>query len=212
VVQEQIADQLRPATQRIRERRPTDVVARVLQADLDNVRRTLEELDPDELVAAVDLLADRRHRVFVLASEISGAAGRLLLTHLDQLREGVATIGGSPLQVARDVVDVEPDDVVVAIDVRRYERWLLEALDAVHGRGARIIALTDSHHSPLARRAQHTFVVQARGIGPFDSGVGAVTLVHALGAELAARLRRSATGRLDAIEAVWRAGDHLVDG
>jgi DNA-binding MurR/RpiR family transcriptional regulator len=210
-VQEEIADQLRPATQRIRERQPSDVIGRAVQADLDNVRQTIDEIDPGDFQAAIELLADRRHRVFVLASEISGAAGLLLATQLDQLREGVSTIGGSPLQVARDVVRIEPDDIVVALDVRRYERWLLEALDAAHERGARVIALTDSRLSPLAARAKLSFVLSARGVGPFDSAVGAAALVHAIGAALAARLRRSATGRLDAIEAAWNTGSHLID-
>jgi DNA-binding MurR/RpiR family transcriptional regulator len=212
VVQEEIADQLRPATQRIRERQPSDVVGRALQADLDNVRRTIDDIDPAELQAAIELLADRRHKLFVLASEISGATGRALATQLDQLREGVSTIGGSPLQVARELVRVDADDVVVVMDVRRYERWLLDALEHAHQRGARVIALTDSRLSPLATRAKHTFVLHARGVGPFDSSAGAAALVHAITAALAARLRRSATGRLDAIESAWNQGDHLVDG
>lgn len=211
-VQEEIADRLRPATQRIRERRPTDVLGQVLAADLDNVRQTLEAVDAAEFQAAVELLADRRVSVFVLASTMSGPVGTALASQLDLLRDGVVAIGGSPLQVARDLVRVQPDDVVVAIDVRRYERWVLDALERVHGRGARVIALTDSRLSPLAAGAKHTFVSDARGVGPFDSAVGALTLVHAFGAAVAARLRRSATGRLDAVEAAWNHGTHLVDG
>lgn len=211
-VQEEIADQLRPATQRIRERQPSDVVGRALQADLDNVRRTIDDLDPAELQATIELLADRRHKVFVLASEISGATGLALATQLDHLREDVSTIGGSPLQVSRELVRVEADDIVVVMDVRRYERWLLEALERAHERGARVIAITDSRLSPLAARAKHTFVVHARGVGPFDSSTGAAALVHAITAALAARLRRSATGRLDAIESEWNRNSHLVDG
>ena len=209
-VQDEIADQLRPATERIRERPPSDVVGRALQADLDNVRRTIEDIDPAEFQAAIELLADRRHQVFVLASEISGAAGAALTAQLDQLRDGVSGIGGSPLQVARDLVRIEPDDIVVVIDVRRYERWLLEALDEALERGARVIAFSDSRLSPLAARAKHTFILHARGVGPFDSSAGAAALVHACTAALAARLRRSAVGRLDAIESAWNRGDHLV--
>lgn len=211
-VQEEIADQLRPATQRIRERPPSDVIGRALQADLDNVRRTIDEIDPAELQAAIELLADRRHKVFVLASEISGFAGLALATQLDLLREGVVTIGGSPLEVARGLVRVEPDDIVIVLDARRYERWLLEALETALERGARVIALTDSRLSPLAAGAKHVFVLHARGVGPFDSSAGAAALVHTITAALAARLRRSATGRLDAIESAWNRGDHLVDG
>lgn len=210
-VQEEIADQLRPATQRIRERAPSDVLGRTLAADLDNVRSTLGEIEPADFRTAVELLADRRRRVFVIASEVSGAPGRLLAGQLDLLREGVYEITGTPVKVSRDLVRIEPSDVVVVFDLRRYERWLLEATARAADTGATLVALTDGHLSPLAERAELTFVVAARGVGPFDSAVGAISLVHALTAAVAARLRRSATGRLDAVEASWRAGTDLVE-
>ena len=209
-VQEEIADQLRPATQRIRERPPSDVLGRTLAADLDNVRTTLSEVDSTDFRNAVELLSDRRRRVFVLASEISDSAGHLLAAQLDLLRDGVSEINGTPVRVSRDLVRVEPADVVIVFDLRRYERWLLEATARAAETGATLIALTDGRLSPLAERAEITFVVAARGVGPFDSAVGAISLAQALVAAVAARLRRSATGRLDAVEAGWHAGNDLV--
>jgi DNA-binding MurR/RpiR family transcriptional regulator len=210
-VQEEIADQLRPATQRIRERPLSDVIGRALAADLDNVRTTLGEVEPDDFRTAIDLLSDRRRQVFVIASEVSGGAGRLLAGQLDLLRDGVHEIHGTPVKVSRDLVRIEPDDVVVVVDHRRYERWVLEATARAAETGATLIALTDGRLSPLAERSAITFVVAARGVGPFDSAVGAMSLVHALIAAVAARLRRSATGRLDAVEDSWRAGTDLVE-
>jgi DNA-binding MurR/RpiR family transcriptional regulator len=210
-VQEEIADQLRPATQRIRERPLSDVLGRTLAADLENVRTTLGEVEPADFRTAVELLADRRRRLFVISSEVSGGAGRLLAGQLDLLRDGVAEITGTPVRVSRDLVRIEPADVVVVFDLRRYERWLLEATARAADTGATLIALTDGRLSPLAERAALTFVVAARGVGPFDSAVGAMSLVHALVAAVAARLRRSATGRLDAVEASWRDGTDLVE-
>jgi DNA-binding MurR/RpiR family transcriptional regulator len=209
-VQEEIADQLRPATQRIRERPLSDVIGRALAADLDNVRATLGEVEPADFRTAIDLLCDRRRRVFVIASEVSGGAGRLLAGQLDLLRDGVYEITGTPVKVSRDLVRIEPHDVVVVVDLRRYERWVLEAMARAADTGATLIALTDGRLSPLAERAELTFVIAARGVGPFDSVVGATSLVHALIAAVAARLRRSATGRLDALEESWRAGTDLV--
>jgi DNA-binding MurR/RpiR family transcriptional regulator len=210
-VQEEIADQLRPATQRIRERPLSDVIGRTLAADLENVRNTLGEVEPADFRTAVDLLSDRRRRVFVIASEVSGGAGRLLAGQLDLLRDGVSEISGTPVKVSRELVRIEPHDVVVVVDHRRYERWVLEATARAADTGATLVALTDGRLSPLAERAEITFVVAARGVGPFDSAVGATSLVHALIAAVAARLRRSATGRLDAVEESWRAGTDLVE-
>ena len=111
---------------------------------------------------------------------MSGGAGRLLAGQLDLLRDGVYEITGTPVKVSRDLVRVEPADVVVVFDLRRYERWVLEATARAADTGATLIALTDGRLSPLAERAEITFVVAARGVGPFDSTVGAISLVHAL--------------------------------
>jgi DNA-binding MurR/RpiR family transcriptional regulator len=59
--------------------------------------------------------------------------------------------------------------------------------------------------------ANRSFVVSARGAGPFDSQVGTLALVQSLVTGVASRLRKSATERLDAIEEAWRTGDELVE-
>lgn len=210
-VQEEIADALRPATERIRERPPSDVLSRTLHADLDNVRSTLEAVDPEVLRATVELLADRRRAVHVLAGEFSRGVGQLFVTQLDLLRDRVELLHGSPVRVSRQVAAVAHDDVVVAVDHRRYERWVLESVARLAGTGAVIVAITDSAFSPLAAAAKHTFVVSARSAGPFDSHAGTVALVDALIAGVATRLRRSATERLDAVEAAWSDARDLVE-
>ena len=207
----EIADALRPATARIRERPPSDVVGQVLATDLENVRSTLDAVDREAFDGAVALLGDRRRRVFVLAGEIARGAGIAFVTQLDLLREGVVVLGGSPVRVARQLAELEPGDLVVAIEHRRYERWLLDALERARAGGAELIALTDRSLSPIATDARHVFVVAARGVGPFDSHTATMALLHALAAGVAARLRRSATARLDAIEHAWSAGNELVD-
>ncbi len=211
VAQTEIVDALRPATTRIRERPPSNVVAQVLAADVENVRATLEAVDVDAFQGAVALLADRRRRVFVLAGEIARGAGIALGTQLDLLREGVVVLGGSPARVARQIAELVPGDVVIVIEHRRYERWLLDVLARARDAGAEVLALTDRSLSPIATGARHVFVVAARGVGPFDSYTATMALVHALAAGVAARLRRSATARLDAIEHAWSAGNELID-
>ena len=120
----------------------------------------------------------------------------------------LAAITGTLLAVARQLERNERGDVVLVLEVRRYERWVVDALDAARERAA-VVAITDSVVAPVADGAKATFVVDAAGPGPFDSHVAALALGNALVAEVAARLRRTATPRLDAVEAVT--SDLLVD-
>jgi DNA-binding MurR/RpiR family transcriptional regulator len=74
------------------------------------------------------------------------------------------------------------------------------------------VALTDSALSPLASGAAVSFTASVTGAGPFDSHMGLLALANALLAGVAARLRRSATDRLDEVESAWRAAGALTDG
>jgi DNA-binding MurR/RpiR family transcriptional regulator len=161
---------------------------------------------------AVGLLADRRRAIRVVAGSAQDGVGRLLLDDLDLLRPGVVRVSGSPVAVASRLAHTRPGDVLVAIDLRRYERWVLDATAATVAQGGLVVALTDSRLSPLARPAEVAFVATAEGAGPFDSHIGTLALANALVTGVAAKLRRSATDRLDRVEVAWQSAGALTEG
>lgn len=191
---------LRPATERIREARKGDVLAETAEREATNVHRTLAAVDPGDFDRAVKLLADSRHDVYVVAGDAVSGIGSFLADGLALLRPGVQRIHGAAPSVARDLAHIRPGDVAVALEVRRYERWLLDSTSAAVARGAALLSITDSVLSPLAPSASATFVVTAEGAGPFDSHVGTLALVNAMVSGVARRLRRAATDRLDRVE------------
>jgi DNA-binding MurR/RpiR family transcriptional regulator len=210
-VQDELAHRLRPAAERIRERQPSEVVARSMSLELDNVQGTLEGVDRDRFVDAIDRLSDRKARVFVLAGVSVRGIGMVLADDLAMLRPGVELITDGDVQAARRLADVEPADILVVCDFRRYERWVLQATGRVRELGCYVVSLTDSTLSPLADLSDATFVVQAQGTGPFDSHVGTLALVNTLVAGVAAKVQAPATARLDRIEAAWRDAASLID-
>jgi DNA-binding MurR/RpiR family transcriptional regulator len=209
-VQSELARQLGPARDRIRQRPPTDFLARVQAAEQDNVVRTLHGIAAPTLERSINRLADRHHQVWVLAGEMTAPIGSVLAGQLAQLREGVTILDGSEVAVSRSLAGLVPGDTLVAIDIRRYERSLVGLARWAAERGAAIIAVTDSPLSPLVAGASEAFFIAAQGVGPFDSVTGGIALANVLSAGVAARLRQSAPARLDAIEAAWSAVGALV--
>lgn len=227
-VQLEFGQQLRPAVERIRGAVPNtraEVVARTLQAEIDNVERTLRAIEPRMFDQAVTLLSHRSRPVRILAGEAEAGVGAMLATGLGLLRPDVALVEGSDVAVARQLAQAQAQTtgtgtppqrrtrlVLVAIDLRRYERWVVDhTRRAAEAHQAEVIALTDSLLSPLAESATVAFTVQAEGAGPFDSHVGTLALVNALVTGVAGRLRRSAAARLGAVEAAWRSSEALLD-
>ena len=127
------------------------------------------------------------------------------------LRPGVSLVSGSPVEVAARTADLGNGDVVVAIDLRRYDGALIDAVGAVAEAGATVVAITDSVLSPLAALADATLVAAVEGAGPFESHLGVLAIGNALVAGVAARLRRSAMERIDGVEDAWRAVGAVVD-
>jgi DNA-binding MurR/RpiR family transcriptional regulator len=212
-VRDELARRLRPASERIRRPAPGDVLGAALAVEMANVATTLEGVDRATFDRAVRLLSGRdQGRVLVLAGDASAGVASLFANELSMLRPGVVVAGGSEVRVARVLADVGPSDVVVVIDLARYDRAVLEAAGRAAERGAVLVALTDSALSPLTAGAAVSFTASVTGAGPFDSHVGLLALANALLAGVAARLRRSATDRLDQVESAWRAAGALTDG
>jgi DNA-binding MurR/RpiR family transcriptional regulator len=202
-VQSELARQLGPARDRIRQRLPTDFLARVQAAEEDNVLQTLHRISTSALERSIARLADRHRRVWVLPAEMTTPVGLVLASQLSQLREGVTLLQGSEVAVSRALAGLEPMDTLISIDIRRYERSVVGLTKWAADQGAAVIAVTDSPLSPLGASASETFFISARGVGPFDSVTGGIALANVLIAGVAARLRQSARARLDTTEAAW---------
>lgn len=220
-VRSEMTRRLRPASERLR-RTPADVGAgdvldRALRCELANVAGTLEGVDPERFAAAVALLArsgSRRRaaaRLFILSGEASAGIAALVAGELGLLRDGVTCVNGSAVRVESALAGAGPDDILVVIDLSRYDRALVEATGRARARGVPVLAVTDSALSPMAASAAVAFTFGDQGAGPFDSHVGALALFNALIAALADRLRAHATERLDRVEGAWRSAGALVD-
>jgi DNA-binding MurR/RpiR family transcriptional regulator len=211
-VQAELAHRLRPAAERIRQPVAADVVGRTMATELDNVQSTLEQADREAFDRAVAALSSRTARVAVLSGEASAGIAHQAVGELSLLREGVELVVGTEVAVVRALALLGPGDTCLVIDLRRYDRWVLDAARLAGERGVTLIALTDSALSPLALEADASFTVVAASAGPFDSHVATLALLNAIVAAVADRLRTSATDRLDRIEAAWRSTGALIDG
>ena len=211
--QAELTGALEPAATRIRRTASgrDDPLGRAALTEVANVEATLRAVDPAAFATAVRLLGDRRRRVLVLAGDAEVGIAATAATQLAQLRDGVEVLAGSPTAVTARIALAGATDVVLAVDVRRYDAWVLDALAGRRDAGAAVVAVTDGPLSPLAVGAAAAFGVTAEGAGPFDSHVGTLALLHALVAGVADRLRGSAADRLDRIEAAWTETKTLRD-
>jgi DNA-binding MurR/RpiR family transcriptional regulator len=93
------------------------------------------------------------------------------------------------------------DDVVFAVSVAPYTRLTVQAAEYARLRGAAVVALTDSAHSPLALLADEVIVVRTETPSFFHSMTPAFAAVECLGALMTARKGQAALDAIKAAEA-----------
>lgn len=210
-IQADLSAQLRPAAERIHEETSASVAAHA-QAELVNVRSSLAAVGDAALAELVGRLADLDRPVLVVSGDASAGVCRQFVGQLAQLRPGVAMVEGNDVAVDRQLALAAPSSTAILVDLRRYERWVLDTHARIHAKGIWSAGLTDSVLSPIAQRADATFLVTAGAVGPFDSHVGTLAVLNLITTTVATALRSTAADRLDAIEAAWTSTGALTDG
>jgi DNA-binding MurR/RpiR family transcriptional regulator len=179
-----------------------NAAAASLQRDLQTLHTLADELDHAALGRAADLV-EKASRVFVRGARSSEAVAGFLALSLGQMRPGVAALGG--LDTLPDAIaDVGHTDVLIAVALPRYTQSTVTVARFFSQHGAPIIAVTDSHRSPLARVAEVLLPVPYEGVSFFNSNVAATALANALLATLAGRRHGPIHRRLERREVVWR--------
>ena len=203
-VQRELTAQLRPAVERIRHATAEDTLTQVTHQEVENLQATLLAADRPSFEEAIDLLSDIQRSVTVCPGDGSRGIGYLLGDQLLALRDRVNVADGGAVRLGRELSPLGAGDVLVLLDVRRYDKTIVDAAVLGRSRSASIISLTDSRLGPVARMSDCAFVVHAGAIGPFDSQIGTLALVNALIAAVAHRLRAQAAPRLDRTEQAWQ--------
>lgn len=211
LVQRDLVASLGPAAERIHELDPQDPAHPHGATEIGNVEATLAAVRPEALEAVTVLLADRELSILVAASESAGGVATQFAGDLAGLRPAVERLDGNEVAVFRQLAVAGERGVLLAVDVARYDRWLLAAFEAAGEAGCARIALTDSILSPLAELADHVFTISVDSTTPFESHVGTLALMNRIVLSVADRLRPSATERLARIERAWRDGGALSD-
>jgi DNA-binding MurR/RpiR family transcriptional regulator len=173
------------------------VARRMMETTNENINRLFGANDLDQLNRAADLLASAP------ACYVMGiGALHWMSTYLQYLGRAVLPQMRVPRangnSLIEGIIAVEAGDVMLIMSVSPYAKPMVEAAQFARSRGAKVVAITDSHGSPLALAADIIFVVGAETPQFYPSMIGVVALIEMIVALIvskgdAATLERIAT-------------------
>jgi DNA-binding MurR/RpiR family transcriptional regulator len=169
------------------------------ERDLENLRRTYEQIDEVAFEGAVKAIA-HAPKVAVIGLRASTAAAVYIAFALNLIRPQVTQLRIEMDNMHDQLLDLAPGDVLIAISLQRPARKTLEVVqDAAEHYGVTVVAIISSALSLLAQKAQYALVASSEGT--FSSYAATFSLAGALLDGVATRLRSSATDRLARLDA-----------
>jgi len=158
----------------------THILNRFAGAVMENMRQTLRQIDPETFNAVTALLSDQNRAVHVVGGRITRSLADYFFTHMQVIRSGVTQVASNSNTWPHYVLNMEEDDVLVAFDIRRYERDILRLADMATAKGVTLVLFTDQWGSPAAKHAKHSFHSRIEVPSAWDSSVVILFIVEAM--------------------------------
>jgi DNA-binding MurR/RpiR family transcriptional regulator len=184
-IQERVLAEMREARAPVAQRLQAaeGPVAQTLWRDWANLEKTIQNLLPQQIEAALDALKAAR-RIYLVAEGTGAGLALAIAAYLKMIKPEVFPLVQGAFDLALALKDLGPDDVVIGIGFTNYAYAATQALKLGRRVGARTIGVISQADCPIGEAAEILFACAAteEGYLPSLTGVGAIlfALVYSL--------------------------------
>ncbi len=175
----------------------------VLQADIDKIKLTLEQTDRDSFNRAVDLILQAEN-IYILGIRSCAPLAGFLSYYMNQIIPNVHLVGASSYsEMFEEIIRINEKDVIIGISFPRYSMRTLKAMEYAGKQNAKVIAITDSMHSPMNRYSACSLIARSDMASIVDSLVAPLSLINALLVALCMKSQKEVLHTLETMERIW---------
>ena len=164
-----------------------------------NIGKALEQLTPADLEQIVEWLATSP-RVYLFGYRQSASLASLMSYGLSMIRGQVQQLGSQGHGLSLGLSQLRRNDLVVVISSSPYSRETVLAARLARGQHARVVAITDSHLSPLTQWADVSLMLPTETQFYSNSFCATVFMMEALMTLVARALGKKAIDNLESRE------------
>ena len=180
-----------------------DVLEKVLNSNVDNIRCTLDSISRAAFHDAVAAMVNAKN-IYIIGVRSSAMLANFLSYSLQMIFDNIRlidTTAGSEL--FQQMMTIGEGDVMVAISFPRYSKRVIKAVEFARRAGADVVALTDSSESPIAPHAQQVLIAQSDMASYVDSLVAPLSLLNAMIVAVSRAREDEVRARLEKLESIW---------
>lgn len=181
----------------------SEILTTVLQSDADKIRHTIESIDQHAFEQALDLLIHAR-QIYIIGTRSCAPLASFLAYYFNLIFDGVHQVqASSNSELFEQMVRIGEEDVAIGISFPRYSLRTLKGVEFAYNRGAKVITLTDSTHSPLNAYSTCGLIAKSDMASIADSLVAPLSVINALVVGLCMKKQDEVAQTLSTLEDIW---------
>jgi DNA-binding MurR/RpiR family transcriptional regulator len=179
------------------------ILNRFTDAVINNIRHTLNQIDPDDFDKACSMSANIENHLYIVGGRVTHTLAEYLFMHMQVIRSKITHIQSTSNTWPQYLLDVKEDDVFIIFDMRRYENNTLKLAEIAHDKGAKLILFTDQWRSPIHLLAD--IILSSRIIAPsaWDSAATPLLLLETMISEVQNLTWGRTKNRMEVLETIF---------
>lgn len=184
-------------------RSQSEIITTVLNADIEKIQHTIEHLDVQAFEAAVDSILEAK-TVYIMGLRSNEPLAAFLHFYLNMIRDNVVLLSTSSIsETFEQMIRIGAEDCFIGISFPRYSMRTLKAMEFANDRGAKVIAITDTVHSPMNLYSSCNLLARSDMVSIVDSLVAPLSVINALVVELCLKRQDEVRKNLEMLEDTW---------
>lgn len=180
-----------------------NILLKIMEKDMENIKKTVNEIDPNSFEEAVDLVLKGK-RIYIIGLRSSSFLAGYLGFYLNFLFDNVKVIDYGPNDIFEQLLKISSEDVIVVITYPRYSKRIMDVLEYAKGKGTSIITITDSLISPAAHRADVSLIASSEMLSFVDSLVAPMSLINSFIIALGNQKKENLNTYFEELESMWK--------
>ena len=181
----------------------SEILTSVLEADIEKLQDTIHSLDPVAFETAVDIILEAKN-VYVMGVRSCEPLADFLHFYLNMIRGNVILLKTTSVsETFEQMIRIDEQDAMIGISFPRYSMRTLKAMEFANDRNAKVIAITDSIHSPMNLYSSCNLLARSDMVSIVDSLVAPLSVINALVVAMCLKCPQEVKQNLEMLEETW---------
>jgi DNA-binding MurR/RpiR family transcriptional regulator len=181
----------------------SEILTSVISADIEKLQHTMENLDPAAFEIALSIIMEA-DTIYVMGLRSNEPLAVFLQFYLNMIRGKVILVNTTSVtETFEQMIHINEKDCFIGISFPRYSMRTLKAMEFANDRNAKVIAITDTIHSPMNLYSSCNLFARSDMVSIVDSLVAPLSLINAIVVALCLRCPEKVKNNLETLEETW---------